>query len=136
MNAEREKKLRDLYHDIYKLGLNEHEFIMLVNSIIAAGVKEVRADFLWPHEEDSIEEAGYEFANGRTSEYQRQWWEILTERTPSPTEEEKGKLPEEARGLAILALQSARKLNQAINQPKGLNIFSRKRKTICVFIFL
>jgi hypothetical protein len=36
---------------------------------------------------------------------------VITElktRLSSPTEEEKGKLPEEARGLAILALQSAR----------------------------
>jgi hypothetical protein len=37
MNAEREKQLRGLYHDIYKLGLNEYEFLRLIDSIIQAG---------------------------------------------------------------------------------------------------
>ena len=35
------------------------------------------ADFLFPHEKGSVEEAGYEFANAKTEGYQRQWWEIL-----------------------------------------------------------
>ena len=39
-----------------------------------------RANFLWPAEEESVEQAGYEFANGNTEEYQKQWWEILKER--------------------------------------------------------
>jgi len=39
-----------------------------------------KADFLWPHEKGSVEEAGYEFANARTEEYRQQWWDILIER--------------------------------------------------------
>lgn len=39
-----------------------------------------RADFLWPFAEGSINEAGYEFANANTKEYQEQWWGILKER--------------------------------------------------------
>lgn len=39
-----------------------------------------RADFLWKHEEGSVEEAGYEFANARTEEYRQQWWKILLKR--------------------------------------------------------
>jgi hypothetical protein len=41
-----------------------------------------RAEFLWQSEfaEGSIEEAGYEFANGMTPDYQKQWWNILVER--------------------------------------------------------
>lgn len=39
--------------------------------------KEYYANFLWPYEEGSIDEAGYEFANARTEEYQRRWWITL-----------------------------------------------------------
>ena len=40
-----------------------------------------RADFLWLLCEDgNIQEAGYEFANGLSQEYQEQWWNILVER--------------------------------------------------------
>jgi len=38
---------------------------------------EYRANFLWPHEDGSLEQAGYEFINGYTEEYRKQWWEIL-----------------------------------------------------------
>lgn len=38
------------------------------------------ANFLWPHEDDSVEEAGYEFANALTEEYQKAWWAILKQR--------------------------------------------------------
>ena len=38
---------------------------------------EHRANFLWPCEDGTIEEAGYEFANGLTEEYRQHWWEIL-----------------------------------------------------------
>lgn len=41
---------------------------------------EYRANFLWPHEAGSVEEAGYEFGNGKTQEYQKFWWETLLER--------------------------------------------------------
>jgi hypothetical protein len=48
-----------------------------------------KAEFLWPNEDGSVEEAGYEFANARTDNYQRQWWRILLdrakdERAPDP----------------------------------------------------
>jgi hypothetical protein len=39
--------------------------------------KKYRANFLYPFEDDSVEEAGYEFANGKTEEYQKLWWDIL-----------------------------------------------------------
>ena len=39
-----------------------------------------RADFLWGKPDGSIEEAGYEFANARTLEYQKMWWDILVKR--------------------------------------------------------
>lgn len=39
-----------------------------------------KANFLWPFDHDSIEEAGYEFANAQTEEYQEEWWHILLER--------------------------------------------------------
>jgi hypothetical protein len=40
-----------------------------------------KGDFLWPHEDGSIEEAGYEFLNARTEEFRKKWWEILLDRT-------------------------------------------------------
>jgi hypothetical protein len=43
------------------------------------------ANFLWPHEDDSIEQLGYEFANARTEEYQKEIWEELTKRIPRIT---------------------------------------------------
>lgn len=40
-----------------------------------------RANFLWDiMEDDSVEEAGYEFANAATEEYRAVWWKILVER--------------------------------------------------------
>lgn len=38
------------------------------------------ADFLWPFRDGSVEEAGYEFANAKTEEYQKLWWGILKSR--------------------------------------------------------
>ncbi len=38
------------------------------------------ADFLWPVEKGSVEEAGYEFANAKTDAYQFDWWKILLKR--------------------------------------------------------
>lgn len=46
-----------------------------------------RANFLWPHGDDSVNEAGYEFANARTEEYRKQWWEILLSRAAQPKAE-------------------------------------------------
>jgi hypothetical protein len=152
MNAEREKKLRDLYHDIYKLGLNEYEFLRLIDSIIQAGAGkptkhekkfENFRDYVLEKEkegkiviatfdgftEDDLDEIIKQPIDGLLYDLNRDRATILTfiedkkwvndfacmkviaklkACIPSPSEEEKGKLPEEARGLAILALQSAR----------------------------
>ncbi len=43
-------------------------------------MSEYNAEFLWPHEEGSIEEAGWMFANSSTPEMQKQWWDILVQR--------------------------------------------------------
>jgi hypothetical protein len=45
-----------------------------------------KADFLWPGDKDSIEEAGYEFANARTEGYQKLWWDILIRRIKEKNE--------------------------------------------------
>ena len=42
--------------------------------------EECQANFLWPHEDGSIEQAGYEFANGRSEEWQQEWWATLQAR--------------------------------------------------------
>jgi len=39
-----------------------------------------KADFLYPAEPGSIEEAGFEFATAQTEEYRRRWWNYLLER--------------------------------------------------------
>lgn len=39
-----------------------------------------KANFLWPHKEKSVEEAGYEFANARTEGYRKIVWGVLLER--------------------------------------------------------
>jgi len=53
----------------------------------------IKANFLWPAEDGSIEAAGYEFANAKTEAYQKQWWGILlatakeeVQKKPEPTE--------------------------------------------------
>lgn len=39
--------------------------------------KEYNANFLWPVEKGSVEEAGYEFVNAKTEKYREKWWKIL-----------------------------------------------------------
>ena len=51
-----------------------------VREIPAQPEQKYRADFLWPHENNSAEEAGFEFANGTTESYTQQWWDILKKR--------------------------------------------------------
>jgi hypothetical protein len=46
------------------------------------------ANFLWPHPDGSIEQAGYEFANAQTVDYQISQWEILIDRIESGQEED------------------------------------------------
>ena len=38
---------------------------------------EYRANFLWGFDDNSIESLGYEFANAKTEEYQKECWEAL-----------------------------------------------------------
>lgn len=38
------------------------------------------ADFLWPSDDGSVAEAGYEFANAKTRDFQLEWWHTLVER--------------------------------------------------------
>lgn len=45
-----------------------------------AGGNERRANFLWPHKQYSVEEAGYEFANARTEGYRKIVWRVLLAR--------------------------------------------------------
>ena len=39
-----------------------------------------RANFLWPHEEGSVEQDGYEFANAKTEGMQKAQWEEIIAR--------------------------------------------------------
>lgn len=55
-----------------------------------------RANFLYPPNEGSVDEAGYEFANGATEEYRLMWWKKLLAR---------------AMKLSASALEEVRKLN-------------------------
>ena len=43
-------------------------------------LENTKADFLWPFEECSLEEAGYEFCNAKTEEYRKEWWDILVDK--------------------------------------------------------
>jgi hypothetical protein len=43
-------------------------------------VKEYKADFLWPHQDGSLEQLGYEFANAKTEKYRREIWVELISR--------------------------------------------------------
>lgn len=43
-----------------------------------------KANFLWPYDEGSLQQAGYEFANGRTEAYRKVWWRILLLRARTP----------------------------------------------------
>lgn len=39
-----------------------------------------KADFLWPYEEGSVQEAGYAFVNANTEEGRMLWWKKILER--------------------------------------------------------
>ena len=39
-----------------------------------------KANFLWPYELGSVEEAGYEFANAYTEAGRESWWKLLLAR--------------------------------------------------------
>lgn len=42
--------------------------------------RDYKANFLWPHKEGSVQQAGYEFVNGGTEAYRKVWWRILLRR--------------------------------------------------------
>ena len=44
-----------------------------------------KADFLYPHDKNSIEEAGYEVINAKTEKYRKEWWIILVNRIKNDT---------------------------------------------------
>ena len=62
---------------------------------------EYRADFLWPYEEGSIEEAGYAFANSFTEASRRQWWDVLIARVRGEPDPESPILIEEIIALRL-----------------------------------
>jgi len=64
------------------------------SSAPACSAPEYRADFLWPHDDGSVEEAGYEFANARTEDYRCEWWNILIERIVAQNAANDGRLKE------------------------------------------
>jgi hypothetical protein len=45
--------------------------------------KQYSANFLWGFEDNSIEALGYEFANAKTEEYQKECWKALVEKIKS-----------------------------------------------------
>lgn len=49
----------------------------LKNKAGSENTNKYKANFLWPHEDGSIEQAGYEFANATVEEYRQEWWEEL-----------------------------------------------------------
>jgi len=65
-----------------------HEFKSPVAQV-AGSAPEYRADFLWPYDDGSVEEAGYEFANARTEAYRREWWTILRDRIAAQSAQNK-----------------------------------------------
>ena len=49
---------------------------------------ETKADFLWPHDDGSVAQAGYEFCNGKTEGYRREWWRILCDTVAAEARQE------------------------------------------------
>ena len=44
-----------------------------------------QATFLYPAEDGTVEEAGFEFANALTEKYAKDWWKELLERAKAQT---------------------------------------------------
>lgn len=59
--------------------LDEHDRVVATVEEVDENQKH-KADFLWPHDEGSVEEAAYEYVNANTEAYREQWWNILMER--------------------------------------------------------
>ena len=79
-------------------------------------MSEYRAEFLWPHEEGSIEALGYEFANAKTEGYRQKIWDALLDSLPhakriAALEAEVGRL-RNAITVAIVALAAWREMGE------------------------
>ena len=59
---------------------SDEDFRRLFEEVPAEEPQTYSAPFLWPCREGSVEEAGYEFANAKTPEFQKEWWDILVYR--------------------------------------------------------
>lgn len=58
-----------------------------------------KANFLWPHEDGSLEQLGYEFANANTEEYREEVWkEIIARLSPD--------VPNDTKKTAMVQLDS------------------------------
>ena len=57
--------------------LVQQPFGCVKKAIEAAERVKDKAEFLWPYDDGSVEEAGYEFANAKTAAYQEEWWNTL-----------------------------------------------------------
>lgn len=64
------------------------EFQQLVQRVreLEAQQQAYKAPFLWPCEEGSVEQAGYEFANAKTEDYRKGWWNTLVALLPKGTQ--------------------------------------------------
>ena len=51
---------------------------------LASAEGKYRANFLVPFDDDSLEEAAFEFSNGHGEDYQAMWFRILVERAADP----------------------------------------------------
>lgn len=76
--------MNDLPIELYEhlFGATQQEQDKLTAHLMAYDGKhtikeKARANFLWPVEKGSVEEAGYEFANARTEPYRYNWWKTL-----------------------------------------------------------
>lgn len=78
--AELENRCKMLDQQLYHCGMANREMREEISSLKSQleQANKARADFLWPFEDESIAEAAYEFANGKTQEYQKEWFDILT----------------------------------------------------------
>lgn len=79
--------------------------------------KQYRAEFLWPHEEESLEALGYEFANAETEPYRREIWNEIVSKIDIRLKTE-----EELRKLLIEVQEELESRYQSEDSPKGENV--------------
>jgi uncharacterized Zn finger protein (UPF0148 family) len=85
-----------------------------------------KAGFLWPHAEDSVEEAGYELINGKTEEYKKTWWGILLARV-SESNGHAEKIAELGKRVRELEATIDDFLNSEMESTKGLEQVMEKK---------